>query len=437
MDLSLDPLGEDAMNFCHPHLHTSRRSLLGAGTAGLAAIAPRLARAAERQADPGRPPRSVILLWMEGGPSQLDTFDPHPGSKIGGDVVTVDSRLPGVRLAESLQQTAGVLHHATLVRSVVGVEGDHERAVYHTLSGFRPDPTLIHPSIGAVLCEADDRGADIPRHVSILPGPWPGRGGYLGGRFDAFQTGDPAQPVRNVKAWVDEPRLRRRLRLLREVAEPQFARGRSSGPTTMAATTMAAARRMMSSDQLAAFDVQNEPAAVRGAFGETPFGRGTLAAARLIEVGVRCVEVTLGGWDSHVTNDSLQKSNAQVLDPALASLITRLADRGLLDDTLVVCAGEFGRTPTINPAGGRDHWPHGFSVLMAGLGLRRGYVHGATSPQMPGEQPADTVTDPLTIAQLHATILHALGLDPGVQRDTPVGRPMYRSDAAAVSALLA
>ncbi len=424
------------MNLCNPHLHHSRRTLLGAGTAGLASIATRLAHASENRPDPGRPPLSVILLWMEGGPSQLDTFDPHPGSKIGGDVPAVDSRIAGVQLAQSMQQTAEVLHHATLVRSVVGVEGDHERAVYHTRAGFRPDPTLIHPSIGAVLCEADERGADIPRHVSIMPGRWPGRGGYLGGRFDAFKTGDPAKPVGNVKAWVDDPRLRRRLELLTDLVEPEFARGRLADPTIMAATTTAAARKMMSSDQLEAFEVQNEPAAVRAAFGETPFGRGTLAAARLIEVGVRCVEVTLSGWDSHVTNDTLQKSNAEVLDPALASLLTRLSDRGLLEDTLVVCAGEFGRTPTVNPAGGRDHWPHGFSVLLAGLGLRRGYVHGATSDQRPDDKPAEAVVDPVTIAELHATILHALGLDPGVERDTPIGRPMYRSEGQPVRSLL-
>ena len=145
------------------------------------------------------------------------------------------------------------------------------------------------------------------------------------------------------------------------------------------------------------------------------FGRGCLAASRLIEVGARCVEVTLGGWDSHINNHSLQASACETLDPALASLLKRLEERDLLDSTLLVCGGEFGRTPTINPAGGRDHWPHGFSTLLAGCGFRRGAVHGATAanPKLDRDKPLDDVSDVTTVADVHATILSALGVDYG------------------------
>jgi uncharacterized protein (DUF1501 family) len=171
-------------------------------------------------------------------------------------------------------------------------------------------------------------------------------------------------------------------------------------------------------------------------FGDDPFGRGCLAAARLVEVGVRCVEVTLSGWDSHVNNHSLQSSATSRLDTALATLLARLEERGLLDSTVVVCGGEFGRTPSINPAGGRDHWPHGFSTLLAGGRFRRGHFHGATSDNLAATKPEGHVESPVTIADLHATIHHALGLDPSYEYQTPIGRPMFRSEGNVINELL-
>ncbi|MBB3207400.1 uncharacterized protein (DUF1501 family) [Rhodopirellula rubra] len=425
---------------CNPFEHFSRRQILGAGGGLiLSGLARRLAVAAEQATDPGKPPMSVILLWLEGGPSQLETFDPHPGVVAGGDAQAIATSLKGLQIADTLAQTAEQMHLATLVRSVVGKEGDHERAVYNIKTGYRPDPTLIHPSIGAVLCDADDSGADIPRHISILPGGSPARGGFLGARLDAFKTGDPRSPVPDVKARVEDERYHRRLADLSDVLETQFMRRRlidmQSNRTLHMASTEAA-RRMMSSDQLSAFDVMTEPAASLVEFGDDAFGRGCLAAARLIEVGVRCVEVTLGGWDSHVNNHSLQSSAAGRLDPALASLMKRLEERGLLESTLVVCGGEFGRTPRINPAGGRDHWPHGFSMLLAGGKFRRGHVHGATSKSVEAKDAEGHVGDPVTIADIHATIHAALGLDPSHEYSTPIGRPMARSEGRVLSECL-
>ena len=174
-------------------------------------------------------------------------------------------------------------------------------------------------------------------------------------------------------------------------------------------------------------------------FGDSPFGRGCLAASRLIEAGARCVEVTLGGWDSHITNHSLQASGCETLDPALASLLARLEERDLLDSTLLVCGGEFGRTPKINPADGRDHWPHGFSTLLSGCGIRRGAVYGVTAadPKLDPENPLGDLQDAVTVADLHATILSVLGVDHAHEFETPIGRPIKRSEGTPITSVIA
>ncbi|TWU47610.1 hypothetical protein Poly51_54100 [Rubripirellula tenax] len=429
---------------CDPTAHLSRRTLLGAGSGALmlSSIARTLALADEQGKTDSAKPRNVILLWCEGAPSQLETFDPHVGTKIGGDVKAIGTTIPKIQISDLLPRTAEMMHLTSLVRSVTSKEGDHARAVYNIKTGYRLDPTLRHPAIGAVLCHADDSGGDIPRHISILPGQLPGRGGYLGAAYDAFKINDPAGPVPDITRRVDEERFDRRVADLYDVVEKEFRRGRlqkMETDRTLHQTATDAALRMMSSEQLGAFDVSDEPKAVREAFGDTPFGRGCLAATRLIEVGARCVEVTLGGWDSHVTNHTLQSSACEKLDPALAALLQRLEDRDLLDSTLVVCGGEFGRTPNHNPAEGRDHWPHGFSTLLAGCGIRRGYVHGATSPdpKLDPENPLADVSQPVTVADLHATILSVLGVDYSEELDTPIGRPLKRSEGTPIASIMA
>ncbi len=334
------------------------------------------------------------------------------------------------------------MHLATVVRSVTSKEGDHERAVYNIKTGYRPDPTLTHPSIGAVLCQADDAGGDIPRHISIVPGGSPGRGGYLGAKYDAFKINDPAGPVPDIRRPIDEQRYNQRIDDLYNVVEKQFRRGRlvdMERNRTLHQTATDSALRMMSSEQLDAFDVSQESRETLDAFGDSPFGRGCLAASRLIEVGTRCVEVTLSGWDSHINNHSLQSSACQTLDPALASLLKRLEQRDLLDSTLLVCGGEFGRTPTINPAGGRDHWPHGFSTLLAGCGIRRGAVYGETSadPKLDRDRPLADLSDPVTVADLHATALSVLGVQYDEELSTPIGRPIKRSEGQPIRSIIA
>lgn len=423
---------------CGTVSHFNRRTLLkAAGLSGLAWLTPvaqSLARQAEREPR-GTRAKSIILLWLDGGPSQLETFDPHPGTESAAGTTAVDTSVPGVQLASGLERLAEEMESISLVRSVVSKEGDHQRATYNVKTGFRPDPTLVHPSIGAIVChQLPVEVTEIPRHVSILPGRWYGRGGFLGEKYDAFKTFDPLEPIPDVTGRVPDERFQRRLEDL-QVVDRAFARGRlvNVEGRTLHRTTTDQAVRIMSSDQLDAFDVKQEPRKVQEEFGDTPFGRGCLAAMRLIEVGVRCVEVTLSGWDSHINNHQIHDDLKKTLDPAFAALIRHLRARDLLDQTSLLCGGEFGRTPRVNPAGGRDHWPHGFSIALAGGGIRGGHVMGQTDPagsQLPFDKG-------MPIADIHATVLHNLGIDFQTEIDTPVGRPMKLSKGKVINELLA
>ena len=413
----------------------NRRGFLRlAGFAGVSWLTPvghMLARAAEQ---PGQKhfAQSIIVLWMQGGPSQLETFDPHPGTRIAGGTGAIDTTVKGVQLAPGFERVAEEMKSISLIRSMVSKEGDHERGTYTMKTGFRPDPTVVHPSIGAICChELPIAGADIPRHVSILPGQWPARGGYLGDQFNAFRTDDPAGPVPDTTSFLSAERDRKRLADL-DVVEGAFAKGRMKrAEATLHRETVTGARKMMTSEQLAAFDVSKEPLATRKLYGETPFGRGCLAARRLIDVGVRCVEVTLTGWDTHVNNHQQTRKQLDILDPAFSALIRELRERKLLERTVVMCCGEFGRTPAINPAGGRDHWPTGFSVALSGGGLRAGHVVGETDPDGKPE-PAN----PITVGELHATVLSAVGINPAKTNQTPIGRTVKFADGKPIAALL-
>jgi hypothetical protein len=410
------------------------------GGLGLTHIAESLAYDSDRAKDRRAPPKSIIFLWMQGGPSQLETFDPHPNKLIGGETRGIATSLKGVQIADTLPHIAEIMHHAALVRSVVSREGDHERATYNMKTGWRPDPTLIHPAIGSVLCHQSSDSVEIPRHVSILSNEWPARGGYLGSSYDAFQIQDPKEPLPNLVNYSDPAVLERRLHDLESVVEREFRRGRIKNldqDKTLHETSTKRARVMMTSDQIKAFDISNEGARIVASFGDTPFGRGCLAAIRLVEQGVRCVEVELSGWDSHINNHELQAGRCKILDSALSALIAQLMERDLFDSTVVVCSGEFGRTPKINVTGGRDHWPTGFSTLIAGGGFRRGVVHGETASDLPDEKsPLNGVADPVKVEDLHATILSSFGIDFEQQLQTPIGRPLAISQGTVVKNLI-
>jgi Protein of unknown function (DUF1501) len=401
-----------------------------AGLSWLAPVAPLLARQAERSREPAR---SLILLWLAGGPSQLETFDPHPGTNIAGGTKGISTAARAIQLADGFEHLADQMGSVALLRSIVSKEGDHERGTYMMKTGFRPETTIVHPSIGAICChELPASGTDIPRHISILPGQWPSRGGYLGGEYDAFLVDDPKGKLPDVTAPVSGPREIARVQDL-DVVERAFSRGRSARvQATLHRDTIGRARVMMTSQQLKAFDVSQEPAGVVAGYGDSAFGRSCLAARRLIEVGVRCVEVTLEGWDSHVNNHEVHRKLVKQLDPAFAALLRDLAERKLLDRTIVLCCGEFGRTPKINPLGGRDHWPTGFSLALAGGGIRGGLALGSTDPEGSKEP-----VQPTPAHDVHATILKALGLDPALEHNAPVtGRPVKLSEGRPIAELL-
>ena len=417
--------------------HFNRRTLLKvAGFSGLGWLTPvaeSLAVDRGHLTEKSRP-NSVIVLWMAGGPSQLETFDPHPGTNIAAGTMATATSVPGIRLAKGLEQIAEEMDSIAIVRSVVSKEGDHERATYNAKTGFRPDSTLQHPSIGAILCHQLPRGnTEIPRHVSILSGNWPSRGGYLGNQFDAFKAFDPQEAMPDIQPRVNSTRARQRVRDI-EIVNRAFEAGRLENleQRTLHQTTTDQALRMMSSEQLKAFDIQETPKSLRTEFGDSPFGRACLAAARLTEVGVRCVEVTLSGWDSHIANHDIHATLTSVLDPAMAALIRYLRDSGRLADTLVLWGGEFGRTPSVNPAGGRDHWPHGFSIALAGGGIQGGQVIGETDP----EGSRLKYSKGIPIADIHATVLQALGIEFQKEIVTPVGRPMKLSEGHVIRTLL-
>ncbi|MFT5465632.1 MAG: hypothetical protein ACI8UO_000727 [Verrucomicrobiales bacterium] len=415
---------------CHGPDHLARRTLLrAAGLSGLGWLTPMgdlLAQEAEASDSKWKPAKSVILLWLAGGPSQLETFDPHAGSKTAHGTKSIKTSVKGIELADTLPQLAEKMGDVSLVRSVVSKEGDHERAFYNMKTGYRPNPSIVHPSMGAILAhELPTPKVEIPTHISILPNQWPGRGGFLGAQFDAFQIYDPQQRLPDMSTRVQDDREQRRNKGL-SVVEQAFAKGRDQqllAEKTLHNETITKARQMMTSDQLKAFDVAEESQSLRENYGDTPFGRGCLAARRLIEVGVRCVEVTLQGFDSHINNHEAHTGLMKTLDPAFSALIADLKERGLLESTVVLCGGEFGRTPKLNGLEGRDHWPNGFSVAIAGGGIRGGRVVGETDPDGEAEKP----DKPVGVEDIHATIQTALGLNPEKELMSPVGRPMSLS----------
>jgi len=410
-----------------------RRFCLEIAGLGLSLALPGLpARAVERRGT--ERPGSLITIWLAGGPSQLETFDPHPGSPAGGPTQAIGTALAGVRIAADYPQVAALLDRFAVVRSVVSKEGDHERGTHAMKTGYRPDPVLVHPALGAVVAhELPPAGIDLPAHVALGSGGFGSRGGYLGATLDPYEVATDGGPGRNLVKQVDAVRQGRRLAAL-ETAGRAFEAGRSAAVRrTLHDHVRGEALALMDSPQLGAFDADREPAAVRAAYGDTPFGRGCLVARRLIEAGVRSVEVRLGGFDTHAQNFSAHAALARSLDPALAALVTDLERRDLLASTVVLVAGEFGRTPTVNPLDGRDHWPHGFSALIAGGGIAAGRVVGATDPEGRARQPAD----PVGVEDLAATVLAALGIDAAREVATPIGRPMRLAAGRPVPRLLA
>jgi uncharacterized protein (DUF1501 family) len=406
-------------------LHASLSALASAWALGRA---PGLSLADASAASPSKGAAKVadhcILLWMNGGPSHIDTFDPKP--KAEGASGAIDTAVRGTRIAEHFPQIAEQMSKIALVRGVSSKEGNHQRAQEVAHTGHQPNPTVDAPSIGAWLSRGRTPGTlEIPGYVS-LSGPGFGAG-FLGRSFDPFvvqKPGDRPQDLEPARALSDA-RKKARTALL-DAMEEDFAKKTGDPKVREKQKLVARARRMAASPQIAAFDVASETEATKKAYGDTDFGRGCLAARRLVEAGVPFVEVTLDGWDTHDDNLRRVKERAAILDPAMASLLRDLEERSLLDRTLVVWMGEFGRTPKISARDGRDHHPAAYTVAFAGGGIRGG-VHGATD-----ETGDRVVSGQVSQADVVATMAKAAGLDPATTEISPAGRPIAVSEGGKV-----
>jgi uncharacterized protein (DUF1501 family) len=377
--------------------------------------------------------KSIVVLWLNGGPSHLDTFDPKPGTPVGGPFKAIRSRARTIELSEHLPQLADKADKIAVVRSMSSKEGNHARAQYLLHTGYSPNPTVVHPSLGGWVCEQlGDPSSDIPTFVSI-GGPSFGAG-FLGVQNGPFvmQKAGAMPPNVEPPPQIDVARFDRRKAAL-DFMEKRFAGETGDAKVDGREAVYAKAVRMMKSPRTKVFDLSSETDATKKAYGDTDFGRGCLLARKLVETGVKFTEVVLDGWDTHKDNFARTTKLMGTLDPAIATLIGELDQRKLLASTLVVCMGDFGRTPKINGNEGRDHHPQAWSAVLAGGGIRGGYVHGATDAN--GDKVAGT---PTSVPDLMATLATQMGMDPGHSEMTPVGRPItVTENGQVVKALLA
>jgi hypothetical protein len=412
----------------------TRRNLLRAGvTSGLGLVVSSwLERAAlAAPGAPGAPAKSVILLYMNGGPSHIDTWDPKTG-KVAGPAKAIKTNVPGVMISEHMPRLASMTNKLAIVRGMTSKEGNHQRAQYLLRTGYSPNPTVAHPSLAAWVAKRfGEPATGLPGSVSI-GGPSIGAG-FFGVQYGPFVVQAPGQLPQNVGygPGVDDARFEARKGLL-DGLDSRFATQTGDAKIDGRRQLYAKADRLMHASALKAFDASEETEAVRASYGDTPFGRGCLTAARLVGSGVRFVEVTLDGWDTHTDVFGRTKNLMGTLDPAMSALLADLQRRGLADSTLVVWMGDFGRTPSINGNGGRDHFPNAWSAVLAGAGIRGGVVHGETDADG-----AKVVKDAVTVPNLLATIATTLGMDPADMVQSPAGRPIALTDGGTpVKALL-
>jgi hypothetical protein len=365
---------------------------------------------------------ACILLYMRGAPSQFETFDPKPDTPNGGPTKAIETAASGIRIAEGWQRVAEQMNDIALIRSLTnGKEGNHDRAVYQLHTGYLQSGTVRHPSLGAVAAaELGSADFDLPHFVNIGHRSGVIGSGYLGMSYSPFSVTDPTKLPHNIALppGIDADRFGRRHDLLAGL-EADFAAAGGAAVVEDHQLLYGKAKRLVLSPRLKAFDLAQEKDAVRDRYGRTEFGQGCLLARRLVEQGVTFVEVESPGWDTHDDNFNRVNTLAAGVDPAFAALVADLKDRGLLEKTLVIWMGEFGRTPRINPKAGRDHHPLSFNVALAGGGIKGGQVVGATNDE-------GTLVDrrPVTVPDLFCTFCRALGIDARKEYVSSLGRPL-------------
>ncbi len=364
--------------------------------------------------------RSVILLWMRGGQSHIDTWDPKPGVGTGGPFSAIPTAVKDIKISEHLPLIARSFRDISLIRSLTSSEGSHERATYLLHTGYQPTGGFQHASLGSVVTKMKGRvDPNLPPYVTIGGLTWPA--GYLGSRFAPFHIPDSNNPAENLGYHdsVDAGRFQGRLALLNKFDESFRKQYRGSAVIEAYADHYQSAYDMMRSKSVEAFNLSLEAQATREMYGVTYFGQGCLLARRLVQAKVRFVEVSLPGWDTHSDNFETIKRLSREMDQGVSALIADLRKQSLLDSTLVLLCSEFGRTPEINANQGRDHYPRVWSAMLAGGGIQGGRVFGESTPG--GEEVAK---DPCPVGRLHATLCHCLDIESTEMNFAPDGRPI-------------
>jgi uncharacterized protein (DUF1501 family) len=362
--------------------------------------------------------KSAILLWMGGGPATIDIWDLKPGSATGGPFKPI-STSGDMQISEHMPMVAQQMHHLSIVRSMSTREADHNRGRYYMHTGFVPNPNIEHPSYGAVIAHEtmDQRPElEIPPFVSIggaSAGP-----GFLGMAWSPFSVTSNGR-IRDLDMQLDDSRLRGRMAAL-EMIETGFAKRTGDLPASEHAKVLKKTFDLMTSSQMDAFRVEKEPQEVKERYGTDGFGQGCLLARRLVEAGVPFVEVDLGGWDNHNgIHNTLKDTKLPQLDRAMSALVEDLAQRELLQDTVVIWMGEFGRTPRINQDAGRDHYARAWSCVVGGGSLKGGIAVGATSSDGTAVE-----TEPYSSEDLMTTVCKGLGISTDKTFTSKNGRPM-------------
>lgn len=370
--------------------------------------------------------KSAILLWMGGGPASIDIWDLKPGAATGGPFRPI-STTGDLQISEHMPLMAQQMKHMAVVRSMSTREADHDRGRYYMQTGYVPNPSIEHPSYGAVVSHEtiDQRPElEIPPFVSIGGG---GVGpGFLGMAWAPFSVNSNGQ-VRNLQMNMETDRLSQRMAALELVEKGFIAENRGSAASDHMKILQKTVN-LMTSKQMDAFKVAKEDPAILERYGDNPFGRGCLMARRLVETGVPFIEVGNGGWDNHAgIHNTLSQTKLPELDKAMSALVEDLAQRGLLQDTVVMWMGEFGRTPRINGNAGRDHWARSWSVVVGGGGIQGGQAVGETDADG-----TSVVTEPYTSQDMMASVCHALGISLETTFTSLSGRPMKIANSGKV-----
>lgn len=404
---------------------TARRDFLRLGMLGLGGLTlPEFVRAQKKGAD-----KSLIFLWLAGGPPQSDTYDMKPDAPLEyrGEFKPISTKVPGIQMCELMPRTAEQADKLCILRSVMSADlGSHERSSRYLQTGVLPVPNTDFASYGSVYVKEKKFSGAFPPYVGILKPSERGYGaGFLGAQYDPLLAGDPSEKNYRLRDLAPPEgltldRVERRKEVLKEFnqawkAVDTEAKLNSYDPAVEQAYNMVFNEKVHS-----AFDITKEPDKMRDLYGRTQIGQGLLMARRLVEHGVKAVSIWMGGWDTHSKNfTSLKEKLLPPMDQGFGALLGDLHQRGMLENTLVVQVGEFGRTPKVNGQAGRDHWPRAFSVALAGGGLKGGTIIGATD-----KHAAEVADRPITVEDLSATIFTALGVDIHGVNHTPEGRPI-------------